>query len=302
MTLTMKNTSMKLEYIAEDSRGSAMSTGSLDLPSDSVENVTISGSKNGEIIYSVTDYDGQGTVFGMNEYTLTFDYYLQRHTSTGTHKIANSIEYYALTRTSGLLTPLTFYVHTDSNSSYRLTGGIINNFTITPEETRIKCSVEVIASSCTTNPTGDVYAGLNQPGTIGTNYEQFQGCTVTRSGSFEAGVSGFSASIANNAERIPVVGSSDPTAIYENLENLSGSVNILLNDGGDTDYDEFHVGTKQSIVFNTGSSTTATDCSMVFTFLNAHFSEVPITFNKDSNVVQSDISWKAETVTLAAKT
>jgi len=51
MTLTMKNTSMKLEYIAEDSRGSAMSTGSLDLPSDSVENVTISGSKNGEIIY-----------------------------------------------------------------------------------------------------------------------------------------------------------------------------------------------------------------------------------------------------------
>ena len=47
---------MKLEYIAEDSRGSAMSTGSLDIPSDSVENVTISGSKNGEIVYSVTDY------------------------------------------------------------------------------------------------------------------------------------------------------------------------------------------------------------------------------------------------------
>lgn len=298
MTLTMKNSDMKLEYIAETTRGSEPASGQLHRPSDGIENVSLTGSKNSEIIYTITDYDGQDTVYGMEEYTLTFDYYLQRHGSSG-HTIDKSVEYYALTRdSSGLLTPLTFYITTDSNTTFMVNGGMINNFTLTPEETRIRCSVEVLGHSAVTAMVN--YSSMTASAAVGTSFEQFQGCACTRTGSFAAGVSGFSMTIANNVDRIPIIGSSSPTMTVENFEALSGSVNILVNDGGAGDWGDFAGNCESNLVFDSGTSSTAANRSMKWTFANAAFTEVPITFTKDSAYIESGISWGAETVTLAA--
>lgn len=298
MALTARNTSMNLEYAVESSQGTDPSSGTLFIPSDGIENINLVGRRNGEVVYSINDYDGQGTVYAGEEYTLTFDYYLQRHNPTTSHPLANSIEYYALTRSSGELTPLTFYVTTSSGATFTLMGGIINRWTATPEDTRIRCSCEVIAESCATS--SDNYNDLTASQAIGTTFETFQGAACTRSGSFEAGVGGFSVEINNNVERIPVIGSSTPTLCQEGHEAVTGTVDILLNDGGKADFSEMKYATEQSIIFSSGTSTATNDKSMKWTFANASFDEIPITWSIDTSVVISGVRWKAETLTLAA--
>jgi len=299
MGLTFKNTDILLEYIAETTRNSPVSAGTLQRPSDGIINVTLTGKNSGEVIYSINDYDGQDTVYGTNEYTLSFDYYLQRTHNT-THTLANSIEYNALTRASGQVTPLTFYLHTESDVTYQCAGSVLNSYNLTPEETRIKVSVEYAVTSVDV-AAGSDYAGLTSSSACGTTFEQFQGATCTRSGSFGAGVSGFSFTINNNVQPLKLIGASSASH-YESLENLSGSVNILLNDGGEDDWLEVTDNTEASIVFASGTSTSATDCSLEWTFANAHFSEIPINISVDAPYVESGINWKAETVTLASVT
>jgi len=109
MALTAKNTGMNVTFIAESIRGAAPGSGQEYRVSDAIENVNLVGRNQGEVAYSVYDYDGQGTFFGADEYVLSFDYYLQRFGTS--HPTANSIEYYANHRTSGNLKPLTFFVN-----------------------------------------------------------------------------------------------------------------------------------------------------------------------------------------------
>ena len=296
MGLTIKNTSMLLEYIAETNRNDPVSSGTLQRPSDSVVNVTLTGKNNGEVIYSISSYWGQDTVYGTNEYTLSFDYYLQRHHNTG-HTLALSVEQNALSRTLGLLSPLTFYYHTESDGTYQCTGSILNSFNLTPEENRIKCSVEYNVTSVVTSG-GAVYGGLTGSSACGTTFEQFKGAACTRSGSFEAGVSGFGFTINNNVQPLKLIGASS-ASYYEALENLSGTVNLLLNDGGENDFAEMADNIESDIVFASGTSTTATDASMKWTFTNAHFGEIPINLTVDAPYVESGVNWGAEKVAFA---
>jgi len=297
MALTTKNTGMNVEFIKESTRGTAPGSGQLYRVSDGIENVNLVGRNNGEIIYSVYDYDGQGTIFGAEEYVLTFDYYLQRHDATN-HPLTNSIEYYAVNRTAGNLDTLTFFLHTDSSSTFLCTGGVINSWSLTTEEKRLRCSAEIIFKSVVTTSTG--YDSYTPSNACGTTFEQFQGASITRGTSFNAGVGNFTINISNNAEAIPVIGSSTPTNIYESFENLSGTVDILLNDGGESDFGVMKGQQKDSIVFASGTSTDANDKSMKWTFSNTHYSEIPINFTTDTRVVISGVNWNAETVTLVA--
>jgi hypothetical protein len=287
---------MDLSIIEESQRGQIKTSGQLYRVSDAIENVSLRTAAGADVLYSVYDYDGQGTIYGQHDYTLGFDYYLQR-TKTTTHPLANTMEYYSLTRTSGLLKSLTCLVNTDSGSTFFLAGGVVNRWSATLEEKRIRCHAELIFKSCATSGTW----GFTAPTAIGTTFEQFQGATITRSGSFNAGVSGFSLEINNNAKSQPVVGASQPTAIYESLQNLSGSVDILVNDGGENDWYEVEGQRKISIVFNTGTSTTATDCSEVFTIANVTFTELPVEFTTDTTVVIAGARWIGETISLASK-
>jgi hypothetical protein len=297
MSLTAKNTGMDVAFIEEVTRGTLVTTGQLYRVSDAIENVSLRTAAGADVLYSVYDYDGQGTIYGQHDYTLSFDYYLQR-TKTTTHPLANTMEYYALTRTSGLLKSLTATVNTESASSFHLAGGVVNRLSMTLEEKRIRCHAELIFKSCVTTGTYTYTAAT----AIGTTFEQFQGATITRSGSFNAGVSGFSLEINNNTKSQPVVGASQPTAIYESLQNVGGSVDILVNNGGETDFYEVDGQYKTSIVFNTGTSAVATDCSEVFTIANATFTELPIDFTTDTTVVIAGARYVAESISLASKT
>jgi hypothetical protein len=297
MSLTTKNTGMEVAFIEESTRGTIKTSGQLYRVSDAIENVSLKNTNGAEVLYSVYDYDGQGTIYGAHDYTLSFDYYLQR-TKTTTHPLANTMEYYALTRSSGLLTSLTCILNTTSTSTHFLAGGIVNRWSATLEEKKIRCHAELIFKSCATSGTW----GFTAPTAIGTTFEQFQGVVITRSGSFNAGVSGFSLEINNNAKSQPVVGASQPTAIYETLQNLSGKTDILINDGGGNDWYEVEGHRKANIVFQSGSSTSATDCSLKWTISNVSFPDLDKGFTTDTSVVIGNVSWVGETIGLGSVT
>lgn len=305
MAITTKNSSMKLEYIAEATRGTPTSSGTLQIPSDAVRNVSLTGTNNGDIIYTISDYDGQDTGYGLKEYTLSFEYDLQRHESAGganKNTLATSLEYYALTRSSGLLTPLTFYLATDSTTRYVIKGGVINTFAVnTAPGERVHCSVEVSAVSVIVEAGN--YGSLTASAAYGNTFETFQGASVTRTGSFDNGCGNFSFSINNNVTGVPNIGSSVYAAMYEGLENVEGSVDVILNDGGNSDWEEMAPTsgspTEQAIVFNSGTSTTAGNLSMTWTFANAHYTNLPIDFSAEDGFLTSGVGWKAESVSLA---
>ena len=303
MAVTSKNTGMKLEYIAETTRGSAVSTGYLQRPSDAVSNVNLTGTNNGEIIYTISDYDGQDTVLGLREYNLTFEYDLQRTEDSGgtQNTLATSILYYALTRSSGLLTPLTFYVHTNSTTTYVCEGCVINSITgnCAPNE-RIHLSVNVSVATVTTG--NNYYSALTASAAYGNTFETFQGASITRSGSFDSGCGNFNFTINNNVSGVPNIGTSYYVNMYEGLENLSGTADVLLDSGGNTDWDEMGAGTEQAIVFATGTSTTSGDKSMKLTFANAIYTNLPVNFAAEDSYLISGVNWIAETVTLAEYT
>ena len=306
MAKTTKNTSMLLEYIAETDRGTPASSGSLQRPSDAVTNVNLTGTNNGEVIYTIGDYDGQDTVYGLKEYTLSFEYDIQRTENSGTpfvNTLAKSIQYYALTRSSGLLTPLTFYVHTNSTTTYECRGCVIDSWSmnVTPGG-RLHCTVNVSVASVACR-TGQ-YTSLDSSTAWGNTFETFQGASITRTGGFDEGVGGFTVTINNNPSGAPNIGKQVYVNYYEGLQNLSGTVDVLLNSGGKTDWEEMTgsagsgAPTEQSIVFNSGTSTTAGDKSMKWTFANAAYTNMPINFSAEDGYVVSGVTWTAESVTL----
>ena len=143
-----------LEYIKETTAGSEPTTGTLQIPSDVVTNVSLNNVNNAEILYSIGDYDGVSTVTGAQEVVLTFDFIKQKNNSDGQHQMPDSIEYFAVTRTRGQPTAsLTFYYSplTGSTScTYMINGAYINSYseTVNEGDKTIKCSVEVWAFPC----------------------------------------------------------------------------------------------------------------------------------------------------------
>lgn len=299
MAITTRNTSWKLEYIPENTRGTPVSSGSLHIPSDSVFNIGLHGTNNGEVVYSISDYDGIDTSYDISEFTLHFEYYLQRteDSTTKYNALDDSLLYHACTRSSGALTPLTFYLHTNSTTTFVVKGAVIDTFTgnCRPRE-KIHCVVDCSAASVAVEA-GNI-ASLTASQSWGNTFETFRGAGATRSGSFDAGVGDFSFTIANNLERLPLVGQSTGN-VYEGLENCSGTIDVILDSGGNTDWEEMLLHTEASIVLDTGTSTTAGDKSMKLTFGNAHYTDFDIDANVDSRWLHCGVPWKAETVTLA---
>jgi hypothetical protein len=207
------------------------------------------------------------------------------------------MEYRALTRSAGNLTTLTAFVNTNSTTTYKCTGGVINSWSLTTEEKRLKCSCEIVFESVVTTVTNK--HSYTAAAVCGTTYEQFQGASITRDVNFNAGVGNFTINIANNADRIPKIGSSTAT-VYESFENLGGTVDVLLNDGGNADFGVMKEQEQNSIVFQSGTSTTSTDQSIKWTFANTSYTEIPISFTSDTRVVIGGVNWIAETVTLAS--
>ena len=306
MALT-RGYNLKLEYIPETQRGrEPWIADDLQTPGDAIDNYTLTGTNNGEIVYTMSSFEGQDFVPGLEEYTMTFDYYVQR-LNNEKHPLDLSLPYFATTRDTNTkdLTPLTFYLTTqggtgdESGCTWTLTGGVINSYGISGNAgERVKASVEVVFSGCTT-VTG-LYSTHSSSSAWDTTYETFQGAGITRSGSFEEGVNNWNFTVNNNAGRFPKIGSSTPT-VYEGHENVEGSVDILLVNGGKSDWNEMVSATQQSITFDTGDSTTDTDQSMTWTFADASYGEVAINAGADSVIVQSGVPWKAKTVSVVAK-
>jgi len=295
-----------LEYIAVDTSSpyGLPSSGTLQIPSDSIISVELTGSNGGEILFSTNDYDGIDTVTGLEEYTLTFEYVLQRHEDTGSgHTLANSIEYNAVNRSNGQPAKLCFVYETNGDA-FEIRGAVCNSFSISGRAgEKIICRAEyyatdVVPADSTSGLTN--YDSLTASDTIGNTYEKFTGVAVSRSGSWAAGVNNFSFEIVNNAERVYTVGSATASDIVCGKQEIRGSVDILLNDGGMDDWNEMADATEQNIVFASGNSTASGDVSMKWTFTNALYTNFPLAYKADDAYIVSGVDWIAETVSLAA--
>ena len=292
-----------LEYIKETTAGSEPTTGTLQIPSDVVTNVSLNNVNNAEILYSIGDYDGVSTVTGAQEVVLTFDFIKQKNNSDGQHQMPDSIEYFAVTRTRGQPTAsLTFYYSplTGSTScTYMINGAYINSYseTVNEGDKTIKCSVEVWGYSCATS--NSHYTSLTAASAIGNDYEQYCGATVTKnSATVGKGVKEFNFTVENNLERIPVVGDSALTAIYASNQVMSGSTNILVEDGGAIQYGKMSSAESDSIEYNSGNTSGKSE---TWTFGNAVFTNMPIENSADTPYVISNANWIARSVSLAEK-
>jgi len=286
-----------LEYIPETTEGSEPTTGTLQIPSDSVTNVTLTGTNNGSIVYTINDYDGQDTVLGLAEYTLTFDYTLQLLNTTGEHVLADTIEYNAMTRTTGQTAPLTFYYTTASGVRYMLCGAKCQTLSMTSNSGEtITVHAEYWSASCAV--TNAHYADLTPATAIANNYEANSAVVQRPDGTAIAyGVGSFSFTVSNNCSRVPSINSRDPKAIMCGKEETSGSIDILVDNGGTTEFTEMMVGTENTISFETGSTASASED---WEFTNAIFTNFPMSYSADDAYVVVGVSWISEGVTLAA--
>jgi len=304
MTITTKNSGMLLEFIPETTRGTPVSSGSLRRPSDAITNVNLTGMNNGQVIFNINDFDGQGFVYGLKEYKLSFEYDLQRSESTGEYAVANTIHGIAATRTAGLGTPLTFYLHTQSNATLECRGCIIDTWKLdTSPNNRLHCTVDISVTSA--RYAAGNYDSLTSSIAIGTAFETFQGAIISRSGGFDEGVGAFSVTIKNNTKGLPNIGKQTYKNFYDSIQNIDGTADIILNAGGKTDWEEMAgangngAPTEQSITFSSGNSTTANNKSVKWTFGTAAYTNLPITFKPEDGFVVSGVTWVANTVSIA---
>ena len=287
-----------LVYIPEATQGSEPSSGTLQIPSDSVANVSLTGLNNGKIVYTIGDFDGQDTVTGCSEYVLSFDYNLQQVNTTGEHLIADTIEYNAVTRTAGQPTTLTFYYTTTSGATYMLTGSMCNTLSKTCNVGEvITYHAEYWAETCAI--TNSHMSSLTDESAIANTYETFAGAAVTRPDgtAIACGVGNFSASINNNCTRVYNIGSADANVIQAGIEEVSGSIDILIDAGGTAEFAQMQNATENTISFETGSTASQSED---WEYTNAIFTNFPINYAAEDAYVVSGVSWIAEGVTLGA--
>ena len=253
-------------------------------------------------LYAISDYDGVGSATGIREVVLTFDFIKQQLNTANEHQIADSIEYYAVTRSSGQpIKSLTFYyspITGGTTCTYMINGGYINSYseTVNEGDKTIKCSCEVWGWSCATSSAN--YASLTTAAAIGNSYEKFTGASITKAGeTVGKGVSEFSFSVENNLNRIPTVGSSALSGIYAGNQVISGSMNILVEDGGAKQFGLMDDAHENSIVYNSGDDA---NTSETWTFGNSMFTNMPIETASDTAYVISNANWIARSVALAA--
>ena len=286
-----------LEYIEETAYGTEPDSGTLQIPSDNILSVRLEPTSNAEVLYSISDYDGQSTITGTHEVVLSFDYILQQVNTSEEHQLSDSIEYYAQHRTNGQLKSLTFYYTPKSGTIYMINGAVCNTFEMTAsaDDKTIRCHAEFWGKLTSTS--NSHYNELTSASAIGTDYEKYSLGGVTRGGStIESGVTSFRFTISNNLERIPVVGSNTVTDIFAGKQELSGDMDVLVSDGGGTLFSDMFNKNSASLVFSTGNTSNQ---SLKWTFTNMTYTGTPQEVTSDTPFIVSSIPWIAESVTLA---
>lgn len=273
-------------------------------PSDGVENFTLTQSNNAEVIHTMSQASAQGTVEGLRDNTMSFDYYLQRHGAQySLDSFYTSLEYHAQHRNSeGTMDTLTFAVCPTSTTTILCVGGVIENFSLSAAAgERIKCSISMKFSTVTTSPSDNVgnWDGA-APIDLDTTWETMNDAALTRTSWFDNGVANLSFTIENGAELLHKIGSINPAGCYEGKQNVSGSCDVFLNSTGTYEWEQIYDATSGTLVFSSGNGAIGTDMSMVWLFRDVIFTEIPITSSTDTTALQSGLSWIAGSVEFAA--
>ena len=259
--------------------------------SDVVTGITISVNNNAEVIYDIGDWDGQDTVTGTEDYTITIDYILQKPDTQ-----ANSLLYNGINRTTGDLQSIAIVLASDDSDYYECKGCMCNSVEISCDTGgQVEVSQEYYCKDIEVTGT-DPLVG-NHGDAIGNAFATFSGASLTYDGSAVGeGIRNFNATINNNLERLYEIGSANLGGIAEGQAEYSGSCDVFIAGGGETEFEYFQgTGQDASIVINTG--TTGFD---KLTFANCYWDTGDYEWNNSDAVVVPGMNWKAETLTLGA--
>lgn len=297
-----------LEYIAEATYAAGLPvSGQLEIPSDIILGWELSVDYKKERPASIDSAVRAETIGHGKTYILTVDYLLQQcKTPTGQHLATTCLEAYALTRTNGNLQSLAVVAIagrsvTNQVGTYQVKGCRINRETLTfnPDET-ITASVEFWGTDLTITgvPASQTnYSTCTAASAIGESYDTYEGCAITRSGSWTEGIGKFSLEINNNLARQPKCGSAISQGIYPGILECTGSVDIIGTSGGSTDITELLNLTETNILCSTG---TIASKSLKYTITKPQWDRMPLVSKADLTHYVLVGEFKAENVSMVA--
>lgn len=296
-----------LEYIAEASYGAGLPTsGQLEIPSDIILGWELGVDFKKERPGSIDSYLPADTIGHGKTYILTVDYLLQQCKTATQHLITTCLEAYGLTRTNGNLQSLAVVAIagrsvTGQTGTYQLKGCRINreSLTFNPDET-ITASVEFWGQDMvpTGPPTAQTnYSTCTAAAAIGEIYEVYEGCSITRAGSWTEGIGKFTLEINNQLERQPKCGSAISQGIYPGILEITGIADIIGVSGGSVDVNELHNLTETNIICSTGATATK---SLKYTITKPQWNKMPVVSKADMTHYVLTGDWQAENITLAA--
>ena len=287
-------------YQAEASYGGGFAAGAQHLPSDSVTSATMTPAMNPVRLRNINNNTAVDTTQGAHDYTVNLEYFLQD--ISGTHTLALSLEYWAITRAAGDLQSLCGALMTKPATGvyFVLTGGKINTATYTFTVGQpIKVAMEIWFSNLTTAtaaPTGTA------PSALATVFDTFNGATVTRSGKWAAGIKSGTLTINNNLERIPKLKGAtaqggDYAIIMPGIQEYKFTGEIIADAGGKSDIDDILSDPETSIVI---ASRVGDANGYKWTLTKPNFNSEPVVYTADMTtlIINADIG--AETIALAS--
>ena len=271
-----------VEYIATTETGGGLpSSGQLEIPSDSILSAELTIDANVKRHFNIASQTATDTTHHNRDYTLNLQYELQQVEAATHHQIATCLEAYAITRASYDLSSLAFVVdYLHGATSLLLKGAKVNTLSYACSiNDAILMSAEIWGTGIetgTANADFTNYSSLDASVAVANQIEIYGGAAITRSGMYAAGVKSGTFTINNNLERIPKVGSQDATGIKPGDIEWSFAGEALSDGGSKTDFDDLIAAGETDIVFDTGTTASA---SQKITLTNP-------TYNRQSQVLR----------------
>ena len=287
-----------IEFYAESTYGEGLynptSADTMRRISNVINSITLTNNNNAEVLFSIGDAAGVDTITKQKEYTLRVEYILQE-----TSSLSESLLKYGITRNSNNDLDSIVVLITYGDKYYECKGGICNSVEVSGDVGEpVKVTQEFFfndVSETSTDPLSSL-TNLSHAPSLTTSYAIYNGASVTRNGStIGYGTRSFSLTINNNAERVFTVGSDKPSTIVAGKQNLSGTLDIFINEGGATEWDW--------VDSPSGTTTLQIEFSIAtpdyIQFSNVLFTQIELPMNNSDAIVVTGLPFIAEDVTLA---
>ena len=285
--------SADIEFYPESSYGGGLydpaSADTMNRISDAVTSITLTDNNNAEVIFSIGDVAGAATLSKQKEYTLRVEYILQ--------DTSDNLLKYGINRNSDNdLDSLVFLIQYD-NQWYECKGGICNTVEVTADVGEaLKITQEFYCNEVSVSSTDPLssLSNLSHSSALGTTFAKYSGATIKRAGStIGYGTRSFSLTVNNNAERVHAVGADTANAITAGKIDISGTIDVYIEQGAATEWGWVDNATAASINIDTGLTNVGT-----IYLTNATFTTIDLPMNNTDAIVVVGMPFIAEDIAI----